>query len=88
MTRYTVLWWPPARDDLALLWIESRERESVSEAANAIDRELAEDAAAKGAAIHEGLRRLVLESLEVAFSVDEEDRLTTVWSVRKIDEQQ
>ncbi len=83
MTRFTVLWWPPAKDDLSLLWMESSDRQWIADAANQIDRELATDPGQKGWEVHEESRVLALEPLTVHFSVIEEDRCVTVWSVQQ-----
>ncbi len=40
MTRYTVVWHDDARDELARLWLAASNRQSISDAANTIDREL------------------------------------------------
>jgi hypothetical protein len=46
--RYTVTWLPTALDELAVIWNSAVDRQAVADAANAIDRDLARDAHAKG----------------------------------------
>jgi plasmid stabilization system protein ParE len=82
MTRYTVSWRPEVKDDLADIWMNTSERQSVSIAADRIDELLARDAASQGNDIHEGLRSLIVEPLLVYFTVSEPDRLAIVWAVR------
>jgi hypothetical protein len=82
MNRYTVTWLSGAQDQLAQIWIDSSDRQAVSQAANAIDIELATDADRKGAPVEEGLRSLYVPPLHVLFTVREPDRLVEVASVR------
>lgn len=81
MTRYTVVWAVEAQDDLAEIWINARDRNTVSRAVHAIDRELAEAPSTRGWELHEGLRALFVPPLKIAFSVREEDRRVEVESV-------
>ena len=41
MTRYTVVWHQLAEDELLRLWLAAADRQSITKAADAIDRELA-----------------------------------------------
>ena len=84
MIRYTVTIPPIVEDDLARIWIEATNRQLISRAADAIDSELREDATIKGEEGHEGLRRLTIHPLQVQFTVEESDRMVTIWSVRLI----
>ena len=84
MRGFTVIWWPPAQDDLALIWLDTNIRGRVADAANMIDRELSDTPSQKGIAKHEGLREIAVQPLVVQFSVDNEDRQVTIWSVRKM----
>ena len=78
MTRFTVVRVQSALDDLAEFWLEASDRNSVSRAADAIDRELAEDAPGKGNELSEGLRSLLAPPLKVIFTVREADRIAEV----------
>ena len=85
MTRYTVVWWQTAHDELTQLWLESPARRQITKAVSDIDRLLAARADSIGDEVHEGLRRLEVGPLRVQFSVERDDRLVRVWSVRMLD---
>jgi len=59
---------------LASVWLDAPDRNAVTAAALAIDRELSEDAAAKGMEVSEGLRVFYESPLRALFVVREEDR--------------
>jgi hypothetical protein len=82
MTRYTVVWSPQAEGRLAQLWTDAANRQAVSDAANAIDAQLAVDPLTKGNPLKEGLRTLDIPPLRVLFEVHELDRLVRVVLVR------
>jgi plasmid stabilization system protein ParE len=84
MTRRTVVWVQSAQDDLAELWLNSADRNSVTAAANGIDQELAQDATTKGTALREGLRAIFVPPLRVLFAVREDDRVVEVLRVRRV----
>ena len=78
MTRFTVVWHQEAEDELARIWLESENRQAVSTAANAIDRQLGNDADAKGIYLFVGLRLFEQQPLRVIYRVREEDRLASI----------
>lgn len=82
--RYTVVWSDPALAQLADLWTNAPDRQAVTEAANAIDRELARDPAAKGSPAQEGFRTLDIPPLHSLYAVDEPDRIVRVVLVRRL----
>jgi hypothetical protein len=82
MTRYIVTWIESAQEELAQIWIDAPDRQAVTAATHAIDKELVEDAATKGSELREGLRELTVPPLRVLFLVREEDRLVEVSKVR------
>ncbi len=82
MTRYTVTWLQGAQDHLASLWMQRPDRKRITQAANAVDQELAADPMSKGQPASEGLRTLHVPPLHVLFSVREPDRMVEVASVR------
>jgi hypothetical protein len=82
MASYTVIWWPPALADLTTLWIDAANRDSITPAANVIDQALGDAPSKRGREIHEGLRKLTVAPLSVQFSIDEQDKRVTIWSVR------
>ncbi len=57
MTRYTVVWVRSAEDELVEIWLKGDDREEVTAATNAIERELREDAVWKGEELSEGCAR-------------------------------
>ncbi len=65
MIRFTVVWHPEAEDELASIWLDAADRQSVALAVNAIDRHLATDATAKGIQVEGDLRQLTALSLRV-----------------------
>ena len=86
MTRYTVTATRKAENDLALLWLRASDRRAISQAADAIDQVLREDAPQKGCKAGQGIRQLIVSPLVAEFSVQEHDRTVTIWSVRHIGE--
>ena len=84
MTRYTVTAVPRVEDDLARIWLSATDRQAVSRAADAIDRSLREDAPQKGEEAGPRLRRLMLPPLMAEFTVNEDDRIVTIWSMHHI----
>lgn len=87
MIRYTVTYSPDALASLADAWIASADKSHVTKAGEEIDRTLATDASNKGDEVREGLRKLRIHPLRVLFSVDEGDRVVTIWAVRLIRDQ-
>jgi hypothetical protein len=71
-----------AVDDLTVLWMDSDDRDSIRRAADAVDRILIENPSTKGSHVREGLRQLISYPLVVQFSVEEDDRTVTFWSVK------
>jgi hypothetical protein len=84
MIRYTVTYSDSALQALAREWTKSSDRQAITVAGDEIDRQLLFDAPAKGDWVREGLRRLIVHPLQVQFSVDENDRKVTIWSVNVI----
>lgn len=78
MTRFTVVWLPKARDELARIWVHTGDRDAVTAAANRIDRELRDDPQTKGQVVRGDLRKLVLHPLVVLFKIRDQDRLVEV----------
>ena len=82
MNRYTVVWVESAQNELTDLWIVDPNRRAITAAADAIDHELAIDAATKGIKLSEGLRALFSPPLRVLFTVREEDHIAEVLRVK------
>lgn len=86
MTRYTVTATSKAESDLANLWLQASDRAAVAAAADTIDKLLRDDATERGGAATLGLRQLIVAPLIAEFSIEEEDRKVTIWSIRHIGE--
>ncbi len=84
MARSTVLWHADATNELAEIWIESLNRRVLTDATNAIDRELGSSPASKGTELSEGLRVLVEPPIQVLFVVHEDDRTVEVLRIKLI----
>ncbi|MFO0790429.1 MAG: hypothetical protein U0805_13325 [Pirellulales bacterium] len=82
MIRYSVTFAPEALAALADIWISSSDRSSVTSAGDEIERILAINAAAKGEELREGMRQLTVLPLRILFSVNDDDRVATIWRVR------
>ena len=81
MIRYTVVWHDDALNQLAQIWMDASDRDSVTAATNAIDRQLADDASAKGTAVEGDLRLSSIPPLRVLFAVIEADRLVRILDI-------
>ncbi len=81
MTRYTVVWHDDAKNQLAEIWMNASDRQSVTLAANAIDRDLAVDTATKGIAVEGDLRQVIVPPLRVLFAVSAPDRMVRILDV-------
>jgi hypothetical protein len=81
--RYTVRWTRKARlQQLAQVWLDAPDRNTVTAAANEVDRVLAADPAGVGESRAAGLRVLIVEPLIVGYMGDEDARRVIVFSVR------
>ena len=84
MIRYTVVWHDDSKSQLAQAWIDATDRQSVTQAADAIDAILAWDAPAKGTLVEGELHELSIAPLRVLFGVSEPDRLVKIVNVEPI----
>ena len=64
--------------------MQATDRNAVSAAADAIDRQFIDDASNKGSELREGLRSLLAPPLKAIFTVREDDRIAEVLRVRRI----
>ncbi len=83
MIRFTVVWDEEAIDELADLWLEAGDRESVTRSSHSVDLILAVDPMVKGSELKEGLRRLECGQFHVLFSVSHGDQIVEVHSVKR-----
>lgn len=78
--KFTVVWTPSAQQDLAAVWLGASARSAIASAADTIDRLLARDPEAIGAARFDTVRTFAIEPLGVDFEVVSQDRLVYVLS--------
>lgn len=81
--RFTVTWLPEAEEELLQIWLDAKDRNVVSSAANKVDRELAEEPESKGVDFHGG-RLFVSGPIVVGVLVRELDRIVEVRRVWRI----
>jgi len=79
--KYTVVWTTTAENELGELWLQSADRQSVSDAANRLEVELKRDPTGSSIVLSEKYREIYLKPLLMVFSVSEADRKVTVASV-------
>jgi hypothetical protein len=84
MTRFTVAWVQSVEDELIEIWLSATDRNAITSATHAIDRELGLDAESKGEDLSEGLRSLNVPPLRVLFTVSTDDRLVEVVRVARL----
>lgn len=84
MTRYTVVWVQSVEDELVEIWLAASDRDAITSATYAVDRELRLDADSKGEELAEGLRSLNESPLRVIFTVSGDDRLVEVVRVARL----
>lgn len=82
MNPYTVVWWPPAERDLTAIWLDSPSRQLVADAANLIERQLAESPNEAGESGPDGFRRLFVSPLFVQVTVSDADCLVKIMTAR------
>ncbi len=81
--KFTVLWKPDAENKLIQLWMEFADRLAVRNAADEIDRLLANDPNEQGESRSGGVRILIVEPLAVFYAVREQDRIVDVARVSR-----
>jgi hypothetical protein len=75
--RYTVVWLKNAEDQLTRIWAGAADRQSVADASDRIDKELANDAPKKGSPLGV-FRTLTGDPLAVLFHADPGDCMVRV----------
>ena len=78
---WTVLYRPSAQDQLASIWLNAPDRQSVADAADEIDRILANKPLDAGESRGGNSRILIEQPLTVLYDVFAEDALVQVFSV-------
>ena len=81
---YTVVSLPGVDDELALIWMQARDRPAVTAASNRIERALKRDADRKGTLLDDGSRVYFDSPLYVNYTVSPDDRLVTILGFRHV----
>ena len=81
---YTVIWRPAAERQLASLWTNAEDRQSVTRAADDIDALLRASPLEVGESRVSNIRILAVSPLCVYYDIHEADRLVAVWAVWQI----
>lgn len=79
--KWTVVWLPEAKKDLALLWMHATNRNRITSAANYIDKRLARSPTIEGESRGDGQRLLIVPPLAVIYTASMEDCLVTIRAV-------
>jgi hypothetical protein len=79
--KWTVVYRPPAQDELANIWLNSPNRQAVADAADQIDRILASDPLGVGESRGGNTRMLVERPLTVLYDDYPDDALVEVFAV-------
>jgi hypothetical protein len=79
--KYTVVWHPTALDRLAELWLDASDRQSVANASDEIDRQLAIHPDSVGESREHIVRIFFVRPLAVRYFISANDRLDYVISV-------
>lgn len=82
--KYTVIWQPETVNELARLWLDSADRQSLADAANEIDRLLSENPYDKRYEVVSNAGAIAVLSLGVDFQVYGHDMkvvVTAVWHI-------
>jgi hypothetical protein len=81
VSRYRVDWGEDAENELADIWTSAADRPAVTQAQRDADAILARDPLGMGIELSEGLYRIVVDSLIVHFTVDDDQKVVKVTSV-------
>ncbi len=82
---YQVFWVPEAEEELAAIWLDAADRNSIATAAHVIDTTLRLDPEAAGESRGEDRRIFYEPPLGVIFVVSTDDRIVSVLSVWRFD---
>lgn len=79
--KWTVLYRPSAQDQLARIWMNARDQQAVTNAADEIDRILASDPLRAGESRDGNTRIIIEQPLTALFELYPDDKLVEVFSV-------
>lgn len=80
--RYTVVWLPPALDDLAALWLGAADRPAITKAVHTLDAALRDDPDLKGLPFFND-RILLIDPLIAFYTVEPMDCLVEVIKIER-----
>ena len=83
--KFTVVWVRHLERKLADIWNKAPDRQAVTDAVDAIDRQLSLDSMRQGRPVGDGLRVLTRKPIEVLFEVSVDDRIARVVAVNFLD---
>jgi len=78
---FTVIWKPTAEQSLTETWLKAADRQSIANAADAIDALLRSDPLSVGEARESNSRLLYVAPLAVFYDVFPDDMLVAVWAL-------
>ena len=81
--RYTLVWHPSAQDDLLSLWLKEPDRQAISEAADSVDGTLRIDPVLRGETLTGAIRVLIIDPLQIAYRIMEDDRIVQILAVSR-----
>ncbi len=81
--KWTVVYQPSARNELAELWLNCDSKQALADAADKIDRALSSNPFSAGESRSGDFRILIESPLAVVFDVNPQDMLVTVWHVKE-----
>ncbi len=79
--RYTVAWTTAAKSELCRIWIDAKDRQAITTAADEFDATLRMKPLDIGESRGDGARILTVTPLSIFYQVTEADCLVEVWSV-------
>lgn len=82
--KWTVVYQPSANDDLAEIWMNSVDRQAVSDAIDAVEAELARRPLEIGESRAGNMRLIIQPPLLMFYDVVPDDLRVTVWHIRKV----
>lgn len=82
--KWTVVYQPSANDDLAEIWMNSVDRQAVSDAIDAVEAELARMPLEIGESRAGNMRLIIQPPLLMFYDVVPDDLRVTVWHIRKV----
>jgi plasmid stabilization system protein ParE len=83
---FTVLWKRSAEADLAAIWLNAKDRASVTLAADSLEQQLRSNPNASGEPLFDTVRELIVPPLGIHFEVIGVDRIVQVLAIWAVSE--